>query len=77
MLTQIRKKIADEQGFNCDGSLESFNALPDEPKAQMTNSVLRYVASNPEEFSPALVADANRIVNEGGILPPNTYNFKS
>ena len=76
-LIELRKMIGRAQGFgdNFAGTLEEFNSLPVEQRAQLTNSVLRYIDANPDGYPAPLVASATRIVNDGGILPPDTFTF--
>lgn len=73
------RKIASQNGFSesFNGSQVSIDALSPESKCHLANAVARHIVSNPEGHSEHAVSRATYVVDKGGNLPPETFEFFS
>lgn len=67
----ITRQITASLGYPDTG----YASLSAQQQADVTNAVARYIVSRPDEFTPAQVANAQRVIDKGGAQGPIEYTF--
>lgn len=76
-IIELRKMIGQEIGLpdSFNGTASAYTEIAPAKQVELTNAMMRYIASNPSEFTTEQVSLARKSVSSGGIPAIDDYTL--